>query len=98
MRSTRIASSLRTHLAQGCPDPATLYGRASSNGDPAPRLYHLAVDPDIDAAGRQIACKGHIAGADIASAIARPEFRRWKPGDVDLLAADSFSGASLTLK
>src|SRR5260370_30446627 len=69
-------------------EPTMLAGRAV-HGDPPWPLYHLAVDPDIEAAACRIACKGHIAGTDIAATVAGPEFRRWKPGYVDLLTTQN---------
>src|SRR5262249_32308204 len=68
--------------------PSVLAGGAV-HGDAGRPLYHLAVDPDIDTACRGISCKGHVAGTDITPAVAGPEFRGWKPGEVDLRAAQN---------
>ena len=46
---------------------------------------HLAIDPDVDAPRGRIAGEGDVAGADVAAAVARPEFRGRKFGDIDVV-------------
>ena len=67
-------------------DQAVLAGRAVEADAPGPQ-QHLAVDADIDAPGVGVCRQGDVAGADIAAAVAGPEFRRRKCGEIDLVAA-----------
>ena len=67
-------------------EPAVLAGRAVEP-DAARPVQHLPVAADVDAAGVGRGGQRDVAGADVAAAVARPEFRRRECGEVDVVAA-----------
>src|SRR5215467_3590256 len=71
------------------PVKPTMLAGGAVHGNAARPLYHLAVNPHIDTAGHRITGKRHVAGTNIAATVAGPEFRCWKPGDVDLRATQN---------
>src|SRR5262249_59966369 len=79
-------------------EAAMLAGRAVK-ADAAWTVQHLPVDANIDAAAVGMSGQRDVAGADIAPAVAWPELRRRKLGEIDLVVAkDNFVDAGLRLR
>ena len=79
-------------------EQAMLAGRAIK-ADAARAMQHLPVAADVDAAGVGRGGERDVARADISAAVAGPEFRRRKTGQVDVVAAqDDFVDRRLALR